>query len=105
MKLIYAHGFSNSEKLDWKPVVFNNVVQSFQMIFEAMNEMGIGFENPENEASKPPPSRHRRSPRRTSYTRAVGNALLGRRGDKLGEDEHIGLQWRWLPRCRSSDTS
>lgn len=51
MKLIYAHGFSNSEKLEWKPVVFNNVVQSFQMIFEAMNDMDIGFENPENEAS------------------------------------------------------
>lgn len=51
MKLIYAHGFSNSEKLEWKPVVFNNVVQSFQMIFEAMNDMDIGFQNPENEAS------------------------------------------------------
>lgn len=51
MKLIYAHGFSNSEKLEWKPVVFNNVVQSFQLIFEAMNDMDISFENPENEAS------------------------------------------------------
>ncbi|KAL2107104.1 hypothetical protein VUR80DRAFT_5702 [Thermomyces stellatus] len=49
MKLIYAHGFSKSEKLEWKPVVFNNVVQSFQAIFEAMNDMDIGFENPENE--------------------------------------------------------
>ena len=57
MKLIYAHGFSNSEKLEWKPVVFNNVVQSFQMIFEAMNDMDISFENPENEASRPLPSR------------------------------------------------
>lgn len=49
MKLIYAQGFSKSEKLEWKPVVFNNVVQSFQVILEAMNEMDIGFENPENE--------------------------------------------------------
>ncbi|SPN97445.1 probable G protein alpha chain [Cephalotrichum gorgonifer] len=57
MKLIYSQGFSKSEKLDWKPVIFNNVVQSFQMIFEAMNEMDIAFENPENEASKPHPSR------------------------------------------------
>lgn len=56
MKLIYAHGFSKSEKLEWKPVVFNNVVQSFQAIFEAMNDMDIGFENPENEASCPSPS-------------------------------------------------
>lgn len=57
MKLIYAQGFSKSEKLEWKPVVFNNVVQSFQLILEAMNEMDIGFENPENEVrqfTKPP---------------------------------------------------
>lgn len=78
MKLIYAHGFSNSEKLDWKPVVFNNVVQSFQMIFEAMNEIGIGFENPENEASSPSPPC--RSPRSTSYPRP--SAVLPCGGDE-----------------------
>ncbi|MBE3049291.1 hypothetical protein IMZ48_43690 [Candidatus Bathyarchaeota archaeon] len=55
MKLIHANGFSNAEKLEWKPVVFNNVVQSFQLIFEAMNEMDVVFENPENEASRPLP--------------------------------------------------
>jgi guanine nucleotide-binding protein subunit alpha len=52
MKLIYAQGFSKSEKLEWKPVVFNNVVQSFQLIFDAMDDLDIGFENPENEASR-----------------------------------------------------
>jgi guanine nucleotide-binding protein subunit alpha len=51
MKLIYAQGFSKSEKLEWKPVVFNNVVQAFQVILEAMNEMDIHFENPENEVN------------------------------------------------------
>lgn len=49
MKLIYAQGFSKNEKLEWKPVVFSNVVQSFKTIQDAMNELGIGFENPENE--------------------------------------------------------
>jgi len=49
MKLIYAQGFSKSEKLEWKPVVFQNIVQSFRLIFDAMNEMDIKFENPENE--------------------------------------------------------
>lgn len=63
MKLIYANGFSNSEKLEWKPVVFNNVVQSFQMIFEAMNELDIVFENPENEASRSLPAHRRHKPR------------------------------------------
>lgn len=77
MKLIYAHGFSNSEKLDWKPVVFNNVVQSFQMIFEAMNEIGIGFDNPENEASSSPPAPP--IPTQDVIPSTVGSALLRRR--------------------------
>ncbi|GKT60301.1 guanine nucleotide-binding protein alpha-2 subunit [Colletotrichum tofieldiae] len=54
MKLIYAQGFSKNEKLEWKPVVFNNIVQSFRLIQDAMTEMGIEFSNPENEASNPP---------------------------------------------------
>ncbi|GJC98503.1 guanine nucleotide-binding protein alpha-2 subunit [Colletotrichum higginsianum] len=55
MKLIYAQGFSKNEKLEWKPVVFNNIVQSFRLIQDAMTEMGIEFSNPENEASTLPP--------------------------------------------------
>jgi hypothetical protein len=55
MKLIYAQGFSKNEKLEWKPVVFNNIIQSFRLIFEAMNELDIHFSNPENEASRPHP--------------------------------------------------
>jgi guanine nucleotide-binding protein subunit alpha len=51
MKLIYAQGFSKNEKMEWKPVVFTNIIQSFRAIYDAMNEMGIKFENPENEAS------------------------------------------------------
>ncbi|KAK7423143.1 G-Protein alpha subunit [Neonectria punicea] len=49
MKLIYSQGFSRNEKLEWKPVVFNNIVQSFKVIFEAMQELSIPFENPDNE--------------------------------------------------------
>lgn len=51
MKLIYAQGFSKNEKNEWKPVIFGNIVQSFRLIFDAMNEMGIMLENEENEAS------------------------------------------------------
>lgn len=51
MKLIYAQGFSKNEKLEWKPVIFANIVQSFRLILDAMNEMDISFENPENEVS------------------------------------------------------
>lgn len=49
MKLIYATGFSKNEKLEWKPVVFNNIVQSFRLIYDAMNELSIPFEQPESE--------------------------------------------------------
>jgi guanine nucleotide-binding protein subunit alpha len=49
MKLIYSQGFSKNEKLEWKPVIFNNIVQSFQNIYDAMNELNIVFSNPENE--------------------------------------------------------
>ncbi len=62
MKLIYAQGFSKNEKMEWKPVVFTNVVQSFRLIFDAMNDLGIKFENPDNEASHPAPWR-RHGPR------------------------------------------
>lgn len=52
MKLIYSQGFSKNEKLEWKPVIFSNIIQSFKVIFEAMEELGIDFENPENEVSQ-----------------------------------------------------
>lgn len=54
MKLIYAQGFSNHEKLEWKPVVFSNIVQSFKTIHEAMLELNITFENTENEVRYSP---------------------------------------------------
>lgn len=49
MKLIYSQGFSKSERLDWKPVVFSNIVQSFRTISEAMVELKYEFDTPENE--------------------------------------------------------
>ncbi|AEO56945.1 hypothetical protein MYCTH_2302506 [Thermothelomyces thermophilus ATCC 42464] len=49
MKLIYAQGFSKHEKMEWKPVVFTNILQSFRLIADAMNDLNIAFENPENE--------------------------------------------------------
>lgn len=61
MKLIYATGFSKTEKLEWKPVVFNNIVQSYRMIYDAMKEFNIPFEKPESEvssASSPPSAAH-----------------------------------------------
>ncbi|KAI8629951.1 G protein alpha subunit [Xylariaceae sp. FL1651] len=52
MKLIYAQGFSKTEKLEWKPVVFGNVIQSMRLIFDAMEDYSIEFERKENEKNK-----------------------------------------------------
>lgn len=49
MKLIYTAGFSKAELLEWKPVVFNNIVQAFRLIYDAMGALAIEFENKENE--------------------------------------------------------
>lgn len=51
MKLIYTQGFSKNERLDFKPVIFNNIVQSFKTISEAMAEMGFDYDSPDNEVS------------------------------------------------------
>lgn len=53
MKLIYAQGFNKNERLDFKPVIFNNIVQSFKTISEAMAEMGFEYDSPDNEVSNP----------------------------------------------------
>jgi guanine nucleotide-binding protein subunit alpha len=48
MKLIYTQGFTKPERLEWRPVIFSNVIQSFRAIHEAMQDMGMDFEIPEN---------------------------------------------------------
>jgi len=73
MKLIYAQGFSKTERLEWKPVVFNNIIQSFRLIFDAMQELDIEFQNKENEAratTHPPSVCSGASVRRVSGTGA-----------------------------------
>lgn len=54
MKLIYAQGFSKTERLEGKPVVLHNVIQSMRLIFDAMEDYSIKFERPENEVCTNP---------------------------------------------------
>ncbi|GAO15188.1 uncharacterized protein UV8b_04647 [Ustilaginoidea virens] len=49
MKLIYSQGFNKNERLEWKPVVFNNIIQSFRTICDAMSELDYKFDGPDNE--------------------------------------------------------
>ncbi|KAI1438508.1 G protein alpha subunit [Xylaria sp. CBS 124048] len=52
MKLIYAQGFSRTDKLEWKPVILHNVIQSLRLIFDAMDDYSIEFALKENEKNK-----------------------------------------------------
>ncbi|KAI9830874.1 MAG: G-Protein alpha subunit [Phylliscum demangeonii] len=49
MKLIYASGFSKSEREDCRAIIFSNLVHAFKVILEAMDELSISFANPANE--------------------------------------------------------
>ena len=51
MRLIYAQGFSKSEKEEWRAIIFNNILSAFKVILDAMEELGIEFSNKDNEVS------------------------------------------------------
>lgn len=53
MRLIYTSGFSKGERLDWKIVIFNNIIHSFRTIQDAMIEQGYEFDSEDNEVSSP----------------------------------------------------
>jgi guanine nucleotide-binding protein subunit alpha len=49
MRLIYAQGFSKSEKEEWRAIIFNNILSAFKVILDAMEELGIEFSNKDND--------------------------------------------------------
>jgi len=51
MRLIYAQGFSKSEKEEWRAIIFNNILSAFKVIIDAMEELGIEFSNKDNDVS------------------------------------------------------
>ncbi len=51
MRLIYAQGFSKSEKEEWRAIIFNNILSAFKVILDAMEELGIEFSNKDNAVS------------------------------------------------------
>jgi guanine nucleotide-binding protein subunit alpha len=51
MRLIYAQGFSKSEKEEWRAIIFNNILSAFKVILDAMEELGIEFDNKDNDVS------------------------------------------------------
>lgn len=51
MRLIYAQGFSKSEKEEWRAIIFNNILSAFKVILDAMEELAIEFDNKDNDVS------------------------------------------------------
>ena len=49
MRVIHAGGFSKLERKQWRVVIFNNLVNAFQILLGAMDEHGTDFENEENQ--------------------------------------------------------
>ncbi|KAK4994306.1 hypothetical protein LTR66_005627 [Elasticomyces elasticus] len=48
MRLIHTGGFKKDERKQWKVTIFHNLLHAFQVIFSAMEEQDMDFENPEN---------------------------------------------------------
>lgn len=49
MKLIYDGGFTNEEKEAYKEIIYNNSVQSIQVLLEAMENLGISLADSNNQ--------------------------------------------------------
>ncbi|KAL9545006.1 hypothetical protein PS6_008460 [Mucor atramentarius] len=52
MKLIHDGGYTPEERESFKEVIFSNTMQSMRVTLEAMSNLGIAFDNPENEGHK-----------------------------------------------------
>jgi len=48
MRVIHAGGFTKNERKQWRVVIFNNLVNAFQILLGAMEEHGTDFEDDEN---------------------------------------------------------
>jgi len=49
MRILYQDGFSDTERISYKEVVFANTVQSMAQILKAMKSLNISYDNPERE--------------------------------------------------------
>ena len=53
MKMIYAEGFSQQDRRQWRAVIFTNLVHAFQTVLNAMEEQGVEFGNDANRVCRP----------------------------------------------------
>ena len=50
MKIIYGEGFSEEERLEFREIIFHNVLKSAKILAEARRRLQIPFENPSNDS-------------------------------------------------------
>jgi guanine nucleotide-binding protein subunit alpha len=48
MRVIHAGGFTETERKQWRVVIFNNLINAFQIILGAMEEQRGQFEDMDN---------------------------------------------------------
>lgn len=48
MKLIHDGGYSQDERESFREIIYSNTTQSMRVILEAMETMGIPYQNPNN---------------------------------------------------------
>lgn len=46
MKIIHKDGFTYQERMEFRPIIYSNTVQSILSIVKAMTKLGISYENP-----------------------------------------------------------
>lgn len=47
--MLYAGGFTQGDRKQWRVVIFTNLVHAFQVILSAMEEQDVQFEHSQNE--------------------------------------------------------
>jgi guanine nucleotide-binding protein subunit alpha len=48
MRLLYAHGFSRSEREEWRAIIFNNAMAALKQILDTMDELKIELKDRHN---------------------------------------------------------
>lgn len=48
MRLIHTKGFATHERKQWKVTIFQNLLHAFQVVFGAMEEQEVAFEEEDN---------------------------------------------------------
>lgn len=53
-RIIHKDGFTYQERMEFRPVIYSNAVQSILSIVKAMTKLGISYENPARIVSMTP---------------------------------------------------